>query len=162
ICVASETRPKKERRFAPRPMLLPADEVSYEPPPDWPEEVREYLIAYARTGNRSGACRLIRRSTRWAYSICERYGIDEDALTGEENRAYLGIVHRIEQTLQRRAAEEPGMPGVTSAIFLLKAADPDRFAERRELKHSGNIAIDWVAYMREGIEEPRAETAPGS
>lgn len=158
--MANETRPKKRRRFTPRPMVLPAEEVSYEPPEDWPDEVKEYLVAYARTGNRSGACRLIRRSTRWAYSIPERYGIDEDALTEEENRAYLGIVHRIEQTLQRRAVEEPGMPGVTSSIFLLKAADPERFADRRELKHSGNIAVDWISFMREGV--PEEETESGS
>ena len=149
----SETGAKKRRRFAPRPLILPADEISYEPPPDWHPDVQEYLVAYARTGNRSGACRLIRRSTRWAYSIPKRYGIDPDALTEEENRAYMGIVHRIEQVLQQRAVEEPGMPGVTSAIFLLKAADPERFAERRELKHSGNIAVDWVSFMREGVEE---------
>lgn len=151
--MATETRPKKQRRFTPRPMVLPADEVSYEPPEDWPDEVKEYLVAYARTGNRSGACRLIRRSTRWAYSIPERYGIDEDELTDEENKAYMGIVHRIEQTLQRRAVEEPGMPGVTSAIFLLKAADPERFADRRELKHSGSVAVDWISYMRESVPE---------
>lgn len=151
--MATERRTKKERRFSPKPMLLPRDQISYEPPEDWPEEVREYLIAYARTGNRSGACRLIRRSTRWASQIPERYGIDPDALVDEENRAYMGIVHHIEQVLQRRAVEEPGMPGVTSAIFLLKAADPDRFAEKRELKHSGTIAVDWVSYLRERIEE---------
>lgn len=151
--MATEARPKKQRRFTPRPMVLPADEVSYEPPEDWHPDVQEYLIAYARTGNRSGACRLIRRSTRWAYSICERYGIDPDALTEEENRAYMGIVHRIEQVMQQRAVSEAGMPGVTAGIFLLKAADPDRFAERRELKHSGHLTVDWVSFMREGAEE---------
>lgn len=148
--MASETRLK--RRYSPRPLVLPPEEVSYEPPPDWHPDVQEYLIAYARTGNRTGACRLIRRSTRWAYSIPERYGIDPDALTAEENRAYMGIAHIIEQSLQHRALNEPGMPGVTSAIFLLKAADPERFSERRELKHSGNISVDWVTFMREGIE----------
>ena len=154
--MASNATPKRgaiKRRFVPRPMVLSPDEVSYEPPTDWPEEVREYLVAYARTGNRTGACRLIRRSTRWADHIPERYGLDPDDLTREENAAYYGIVRRIEQVLQQRAVEEPGMPGVTSAIFLLKAADPERFADRRELKHSGNIAVDWVSMMREGIDE---------
>lgn len=150
---AGNKKGKLKRRFVPRPMVLPPEEIAYEPPEDWPEEVREYLIAYARTGNRTGACRLIRRSTRWADKIPERFGIDPDELTREENEAYLGIVRRIEQTLQQRAVEEPGMPGVTSAIFLLKAADPERFAERRELKHSGAIAVDWVSYMRERMEE---------
>jgi len=149
--MANETRTK--RRYSPRPLVLPPEEVSYEPPPDWHPDVQEYLIAYARTGNRTGACRLIRRSTRWAYSIPERYGIDLDALTEEENRAYMSIAHRIEQALQHRALNEPGMPGVTSSIFLLKAAAPERFAERQELKHSGHITVDWVSFMREGVEE---------
>jgi len=157
---AGNKKGKLKRRFVPRPMVLPAEEVSYEPPEDWPEEVREYLFAYARTGNRTGACRLIRRSTRWADKIPERFGIDPDELTREENAAYLGIVRRIEQTLQQRAMEEPGMPGVTSAIFLLKAADPERFAERRELRHSGTIAVDWVSYMRERMEEDGGAEEP--
>lgn len=149
--MSNETRVK--RRYSPRPLVLPPEEVSYEPPPDWHPDVREYLMAYARTGNRTGACRLIRRSTRWAYSIPERYGIDPDALTLEENRAYMSIAHLIEQTMQHRALHAPGMEGVTASIFLLKAADPDRFSERRELKHSGRISMDWVSFMRDGIEE---------
>ena len=141
---------RKKRRYMPRPLVLPADEVSWRPTGDWPDEVREYLIAYARTGSRSGACRLIGRGTDWAYRLEEQYG---DRLTEAENAAYMSIVERIEQTLAQRATEEPGMPGVTSAIFLLKGARPEKYAERRELKHSGNIAVDWVSMMREGVEE---------
>ena len=146
----SDTRQKKvKRRFAPQPLVIPADEVTYEPEGDWPEEVREYLIAYARTGNRTGACRLIKRSTRWAYQIERQYG---DALTREENRAYMSIAERIEQTLQYRATHEPGMPGVTSAIFLLKGAYPERFSDRQKLEHSGRIETNWLDVLAGRIE----------
>lgn len=151
--MANATRPKRERsqrRYMPRPLVLPADEVSYEPPEDFPEDVREYLFAYARTGSRAGACRLIGRSTRWAYAREDEYG---GRLIEEEKRAYMTIVERLEETLAHRATNEPGMPGVTSAIFLLKGARPEKYAERQELKHSGNIAVDWVSYMREGVPE---------
>src|SRR5690606_39657967 len=83
FCVANETRTK--RRYSPRPLVLPPEEVAYEPPPDWHPDVREYLMAYARTGNRTGAYRLIRRSTRWGYWIAERDGIEPVALTEEDN-----------------------------------------------------------------------------
>ena len=148
---ASDMRQKKvKRRFAPQPLVIPADEVTYEPEGDWPEEVREYLIAYARTGNRTGACRLIKRSTRWAYQIERQYG---DALTIEENRAYKSIADRIEQTLQYRAVHEPGMPGVTSSIFLLKAADPERFGERQKIEHSGRVESNWLDLVSQPVTQ---------
>lgn len=140
----------RRRRYMPARLVLPADQVSYEPPEDLPEEVREYLFAYARTGSRAGACRLIGRSTRWAYAREKELG---ERLLEEEKRAYMTIVESIEETLAHRAHYEPGMPGVTSAIFLLKGAKPEVYAERRELKHSGTIAVDWVSFMREGVEE---------
>lgn len=140
---------KKKRRYMPRPLVLPREEVSWRPTGDWPPEVVEYLIAYARTGSRSGACRLIGRGTDWAYRLEQKYG---DALTEQENAAYMSIVERIEETLAHRAVTEPGMPGVTSAIFLLKGAKPEKYAERQELKHSGNITVDWVSFMRDGAD----------
>lgn len=148
---SNATRTKsKSRRYSPKPLVLPAEDVSWRPSGDWPDDIREYLIAYARTGSRAGACRLIGRSTDWAYRREQEYG---DALTEEENSAYMSIIDRLEQTLAHRAANEPGMPGVTSAIFLLKGAKPEKYAERQELKHSGHVAVDWVSMMRDGIEE---------
>lgn len=144
----SRTREKK-RRFMPRPLILPKEEVSWRPTGDWPEEVVEYLIAYARTGSRSGACRLIGRGTDWAYKLEEQYG---DALTEQENAAYMSIVERIEQTLAQRATEEPGMPGVTSAIFLLKGAKPEKYAERQKMEHSGRIETTWLDVLADRIE----------
>lgn len=140
----------RRRRYMPARLVLPADQVSYEPPEDLPEEVREYLFAYARTGSRAGACRLIGRSTRWAYARERELG---ERLIEEEKKAYMTIVESLEETLAHRALHEPGMPGVTSAIFLLKGARPEKYAERQELKHSGTIAVDWVSFMREGVEE---------
>lgn len=139
-----------KRRFAPQPLVIPADEVSYRPSEEWPPDIQEYLIAYARTGNRSGACRLLKRGTDWAYRQEKIYG---DALTLAENDAYLSIAQRMEQTLQYRAEHEPGMAGVTSAIFLLKASDRERFSDRQELKHSGNVAVDWISMMRDGASD---------
>ena len=140
----------RRRRYMPARLVLPADQVSYEPPEDLPEDIREYLFAYARTGSRAGACRLIGRSTRWAYAREAELG---ERLLEEERKAYQNVISSIEETLAHRAHYEPGMPGVTSAIFLLKAADPQRFAERQELRHSGHISVDWVSFMREGVEE---------
>lgn len=157
--MADATRSKKgpaRRRYMPRPLLLPADEISYEPPEDLPRDVQEYLVAYARTGSRSGACRLIGRSTRWAYAREAELG---ERLLEEERRAYMTIVERLEETLAHRATHEPGMPGVTSAIFLLKAARPEKYAEKQELRHSGTIAVDWVSYLRERMEDDGAEDA---
>ena len=154
--MANATHPKNQttggrrRRYMPARLVLPADQVSYEPPEDLPRDVQEYLVAYARTGSRAGACRLIGRSTRWAYARERELG---ERLLEEERRAYQNVISSIEETLAHRAHYEPGMPGVTSAIFLLKAADPARFAERQELKHSGHISVDWVSFMREGVEE---------
>lgn len=148
------TKKREARRWTPRPLLLPEDEVAYEPPEDMPAEIQEYLRAYARTGSRSGACRLIGRSTRWAYRRAEELG---ERLTEEENKAYQGIIERIEATMTSRALEEPGMPGVTSGIFLLKAAYPERFAERKELKHAGNVVVDWVSFMRGGIDNENGD-----
>lgn len=150
IAYMTQDKRKKARRYMPRPLVLPADQVSWRPTGDWPEEVVEYLIAYARTGSRSGACRLIGRGTDWAYKLEQQYG---DALTEQENAAYMSIVERIEETLAHRAVTEPGMPGVTSAIFLLKGAKPEKYAERQELKHSGTISVDWVSYMRDGADD---------
>ncbi len=144
-----KTREKK-RRYMPRPLVLPKEEVSWRPTGDWPEEVVEYLIAYARTGSRAGACRLIGRGTDWAYKLEEQYG---DALTEQENAAYMSIVERIEQTLAQRATEEPGMPGVTSAIFLLKGAKPEKYAERQKLEHSGRIETTWLDVLADRIEQ---------
>jgi len=133
----------------PARLVLPADQVSYEPPEDLPEDIREYLFAYARTGSRAGACRLIGRSTRWAYAREAELG---ERLLEEERKAYQNVVSSIEETLAHRAHYAPGMEGVTSAIFLLKAADPERFADRRELKHSGHLTVDWVSFMREDVD----------
>lgn len=150
MTTTATTKKKAARRWTPRPLLLPADEVSYAPADHWPEQVKEYLIAYARTGNRSAACRLIGRSTKWAYKQAAEYG---EAFTAEENEAYGTIVDRIESTMTSRALEEPGMPGVTSGIFLLKAADPERFGERQRLEHSGRVETGWLTMMMNADKE---------
>jgi len=147
--VTNEKRQKK-RKWLPRPLVLPADQVTYEPPDDLPEEVREYLFAYARTGSRTGACRLSGHSLRQAYKWAEIYG---DRLVEEENRALATITERILDTARTQALEDPDMPGTTMRIFMLKAAYPEYFAERQELKHSGTINVDWVSYMRDGASD---------
>ena len=146
--VMNEKRQKK-RKWLPRPLVLPADQVTYEPPDDLPEEVREYLFAYARTGSRTGACRLSGHSLRQAYKWAEIYG---DRLTEEENRALENITERILDTARTQALEDPDMPGTTMRIFMLKAAYPEYFAERQKLEHSGKIETTWLDVLADRAE----------
>ncbi len=159
----ASTTPSKmrnpKRKWTPRPLCLPEEEVTWRPTGDWPDEVREYLIAYARTGNRSAACKLIGRSTDWAYTQQERYG---DALTEQENAAYMSIAERIRGVATTQALEDPDMPGTTMRIFLLKGAYPDEFGERQKIEHSGRVETNWIDMISRPVTQETGTQEPDS
>lgn len=138
------------RKWLPKSLCLPADEISYRPADHWPRQLAEYFIAYARTGTRTGACKLIGRSTDWAYTREREYG---DAWLDEEAAAFDTIREKILGVSIDQAVSDGTMPGTTMRIFLLKGEYPEKYGDKAKIQHSGQVDVNTWSRIFEVAEE---------
>ena len=76
----------------------------------------------------------------WLDSDRVRYGESGGPFTHALEQAKEAAADTLETTLHQRALDaKAGMPGVVSAIFLLKGYRPERYRENIEVKHSGTV-----------------------
>jgi hypothetical protein len=140
----------QKRKWLPKSLCLPADEISYRPADHWPDYIQEYFLAYARTGTRTGACKLIGRSTDIVYAWEQE---DPGAWIEEENRAYETIREKILGVSIDQAVSDGTMPGTTMRIFLLKGEYPDRYGDKSKVQHSGQVDVNAWSRIFEVAEE---------
>jgi hypothetical protein len=152
--LTSSTNTKRKenpvRKWLPKSLCLPADEISYRPADHWPRQIAEYFLAYARTGTRTGACKLIGRSTDWAYTRQAEYG---EAWLDEEAAAFDMIREKILGVSIDQAVSDGTMPGTTMRIFLLKGEYPEKYGDKAKIQHSGQVDVNAWARIFEVAEE---------
>ena len=98
-----------------------------------PEKREKFLIALGKMPNISSACRQVGIARHTAYNHRKT---DAEFKAAWDDAIEIGV-DALEEVAMKRAKKESD----TLLIFLLKAHRPEKYRERVEQQHSGEIAV---------------------
>ena len=111
-----------------------------------------FLASYKETGNITWSCQAARISRPTFYLRKEKDPAFKEAL----QNAYEDAIDNLVEAARKRAVDKSDV----LTIFLLKSMHPDRFGDRSEVKHSGQVQQNHVHLTTQeirAIEQARAE-----
>lgn len=100
------------------------------------------IAAYIEFGTVTAACRAINANRATWYDWIEA----DEEFAAKVKHAEQAVADDLEQEAIRRAKDSSD----TMLIFLLKGHKPDKFAERKHTRHSGDLSLGGVSFVVPG------------